>query len=466
MDQIDFNINNYSIQNLEDFFKFSTKNYTEDDIQRNIQLMKTKLLNCKELTNTLKEEINTFLNKSRIILTSNIEMNSKNYNFNPTKNTDINTVYNYKYPNGIINPVERQIQTKTVCINSLFRANFFKTNSCSFDYTFPTPIENVINMRAAFVEMPIFWYSISKIKKNNTFTIEIFNMEIANVLQPNTTNTIVIEDGNYTNTALVTYLNNYFFYTNNGLQFLVFAISDISTKTTLRAKTTIDNDTNLYYPFDAGTYYSPNFYYTITFSNVEFFDANDTTPPKTTVDCLNIKKPCPNSTPQCDNNTQKCSTPYASYLASSASILGFKNNKYTATYNNTYFDYSTATTYHCYLQGEYAYGRDLFQYLFLEINDYQNNFTTDSVISIIGNNNYAGNNILAVIPITGNSNSIMFNNSSDGIVKCREYFGPVRLNKLTIRILSQYGTVLDLNGYDYFIILELQQLYTNYKTNE
>lgn len=466
MDQIDFNINNYSIQNLEDFFKFSTKNYTEDDIQRNIQLMKTKLLNCKELTNTLKEEINTFLNKSRIILTSNIEMNSKNYNFNPIKNTDINTVYNYKYPNGIINPVERQIQTKTVCINSLFRANFFKTNSCSFDYTFPTPIENVINMRVAFVEMPIFWYSISTIKKNNTFTIEIFNMEIANVLQPNTTNTIVIEDGNYTNTALVTYLNNYFFYTNNGLQFLVFAISDISTKTTLRAKTTIDNDTNLYYPFDAGTYYSPNFYYTITFSNVEFFDANDTTTPKTTVDCLNIKKPCPNSTPQCDNNTQKCSTPYASYLASSASILGFKNNKYTATYNNTYFDYSTATTYHCYLQGEYAYGRDLFQYLFLEINDYQNNFTTDSVISIIGNNNYAGNNILAVIPITGNSNSIMFNNSSDGIVKCREYFGPVRLNKLTIRILSQYGTVLDLNGYDYFIILELQQLYTNYKTNE
>jgi hypothetical protein len=98
MDQIDFNINNYSIQNLEDFFKFSTKNYTEDDIQRNIQIMKTKLLNCKELTNTLKEEINTFLNKSRIILTSNIEMNSKNHNFNPIKNTDINTCLLYTSP--------------------------------------------------------------------------------------------------------------------------------------------------------------------------------------------------------------------------------------------------------------------------------------------------------------------------------------------------------------------------------
>jgi hypothetical protein len=44
----------------------------------------------------------------------------------------------------------------------------------------------------------------------------------------------------------------------------------------------------------------------------------------------------------------------------------------------------------------------------------------------------------------------------------REYFGPVKLTKLTIRILNQYGEVLDLNGYDYFIILELQQIYSNY----
>jgi hypothetical protein len=184
------------------------------------------------------------------------------------------------------------------------------------------------------------------------------------------------------------------------------------------------------------------------------------------MDCLNLKKTCPTTAPQCSNKDQRCSTPYASYLRSSASILGFKNNEYIITSTDTHYDYSTATTYNCYLQSEYAYGRDLFQYLFLEINDYHNNFTTDSVISIIGNNNYVGNNILAVIPITSNSNSIMFNNSSDGVVKCREYFGPVRLNKMSIKVLSQYGDVLDLNGYDYFIILELQQLYTNYKTTE
>lgn len=64
-------------------------------------------------------------------------------------------------------------------------------------------------MRVAFVEMPIFWYSISSSKNNNTFTIQLFNM--AGVPQPDTTNTIVIEDGNYTSAALVTYLNNYFF---------------------------------------------------------------------------------------------------------------------------------------------------------------------------------------------------------------------------------------------------------------
>jgi len=466
MEEIDFNINNYSIQNLEEFFKFTTINYTKDDVHQHIEIMKNKLLNYKGLSDNLKEDINTFLNKSSIILLTNIQMNSKNHIFNPIKNTEINTVYNYKYPNGIINPIERQTQTKTVCINSLFRTNFFKTNSCCFDYTFPTPIENVISMRVAMVEMPIFWYSISSIKQNNTFTITISGTQLNGLdLYPTTTHTIVIEDGNYTTSSLVTYLNNYFTHTLNGLEYLIFSINGINAKATLRAKVPVDDDPTEIYPFVVGNnYYSPDLSYTITFSVVKFVDANDTLPTKTTVDCLNLKKTCPPTATECSNQDQRCSTPYASYLKSFASILGFKNNQYIITPNNTHYDYSTATTYNCYLQGEYAYGRDLYQYLFLEINDYHNNFTTDSVISIIGNNNYVGNNILAVIPITSNSNSIMFNNSSDGIVKRREYFGPVRLTKISIKILSQYGDVLDLNGYDYFIILELKQLYTNYKT--
>jgi hypothetical protein len=37
--------------------------------------------------------------------------------------------------------------------------------------------------------------------------------------------------------------------------------------------------------------------------------------------------------------------------------------------------------------------------------------------------------------------------------------GPVRLEKLTIRLLDKFGNVIHLNGNDYSIALELQVLY-------
>ena len=451
MDHIDFNINNYNINDLEEFYKFTDKKYTEDDINKNIQIMKEKLFNCKEITDKLKKQINEFLNKSSIILLSNIKTNDTNHNFNPIKNTDLNTVYNYKYPSGIINPIERQTQTKTICINSLFRDNFFNTNSSSFDYIFPSTIENVIKMTASFVEVPIFWYDISSKNQNNRFSIKLFNVNNgSNGFVPEKTAEIIIEDGTYSSSSIIAYLNTFFYTYQNGLQFLVCSISETKSKFSIRAANyKVDSNSmtsinSIQMPFDASlslmtnSYYSPDFYFKIIFNNTPFFD---------------IK------------NTDNLQNPYLNYLKSTASILGFKNNEYTITYNNTFYDYTTGTTYNCYLESEYSYGRYVHQYLFLEINDYNKNFSTNSVISLVGNNNYVGDNIISVIPITNNSSTIMFNNNNDGIVKCREYFGPVRLKKLTIRILDQFGNVLDLNGYDYFIVLELEQLYTNYKTN-
>ena len=60
MTNFDFDIKNYTIKNIENFFKFTTS-YTEDDINTKIKLMKDKLLNCKEL-DSLTNEITIFLN--------------------------------------------------------------------------------------------------------------------------------------------------------------------------------------------------------------------------------------------------------------------------------------------------------------------------------------------------------------------------------------------------------------------
>lgn len=424
--EFDFDITNYTIKNIEDFFKFTTS-YTEDDINNNIKLMKDKLLNCKELY-PLTNEITHFLNKSREMLMLNI---ATNHNLIYPKQIDINNTYNYKYSSGLVNPIERQTQTKNLCINSKFRINYFKTDSASFDYILPIPIEHVISMKVSCLEIPIFWYNISSKQKNNVFTIKLFNMQFNNLPVQDKTHTIIIEDGNYTSVAIVTYLNNYFFYNKEGLNYLLVSISDIDAKLVFRAKHPSDNDAEVIYPFDnTNNYYSPDFSFQIIFNDTSF----------------------------CDIPHNQMLT----YFKSSANILGFKLNQYTITRNNIHYNYSINNIYEAYLESEFPYGNYQNDYLFLEVNDYHNNFTTNSVISLVSPNNYVSDNIIAVIPITGSSNAIVYN-TNDGINKSREYFGPIKLSKLSIRILNQYGEVLDLNGYNYFTILEIKQLYNNYK---
>jgi len=428
MKDFDFDIKNYTIKNIEDFFKITTSSYTEDEIEKKVNSMKEKLIARDSLTS----EITVFLDKASEMLMLNIDTPRSNNVIHP-KQVDINNIYNHKYPSGLVNPIERQIQTKSLCINSLFRTNYLNSESSSFDYVIPVPIENVIRMRVSFIEIPNFWYNISSKRKNNMFTINLFNMQMMGVPLDDASHTIIIEDGNYASSVLVEYLNNYFYTNGQGLDFLRVSIDEMNAKVVIRAKHPSDNDQDSIYPFEeTNQYYSPDFTFQIIFNETPF------------------------------SNASQKQTQAQSYFKSSANILGFRLNEYTVTRDNSHKNHSLNITYQGYLISDFAYGNYQYEYLFLEINDYHNNFTTNTVISLIGNNNYVSDNIIAVIPITGGSNTITYNDSNDGINKSREYFGPVKLSKLSIRILNQYGEPIDCNGYDYFTILEIQQLYNNY----
>ena len=74
--------------------------------------------------------------------------------------------------------------------------------------------------------------------------------------------------------------------------------------------------------------------------------------------------------------------------------------------------------------------------------------------------NYLGNNIIGRLTIDGGINTIITNNNSDCVFKKREYFGPVKLEKLHIRLLDKYSSVLNLNNNDISILLELEQIYS------
>ena len=114
---------------------------------------------------------------------------------------------------------------------------------------------------------------------------------------------------------------------------------------------------------------------------------------------------------------------------------------------------------------ESTYKTSFNNYFFIDVDDFHSNHVTDALVSVvrtskIGSTSYLGNNIMARIPVTGEYNSIIVNKLVDCILTKREYFGPVKLERMNIRLLDRFGKVIDLNNNDYSLVFEVVQLYS------
>ena len=131
-------------------------------------------------------------------------------------------------------------------------------------------------------------------------------------------------------------------------------------------------------------------------------------------------------------------------------LLGFRNKRYCIPNTKT-------------LCGDAAMNLIGSSYFLLEVNDFNNNHP--QVISYNPGTNYSYNirNILATIQNTAETNNIIFQDSSDRIHKARKYFGPVRIKKLHMRLLDEYGRPVDLNNGDFSINLEIETINAPHK---
>ena len=216
---------------------------------------------------------------------------------------------------------------------------------------------------------------------------------------------IIIPDGNYMSNEIVYCLNNYFTNIGQGLQNLYVSFDTYTSHLIIRAKNS--NDVNyeiIHYPYDpTSLYYSEDFYFELNFL--------------------------------CDN------TLYNNNLHLNAGwLMGFNHPKYIIKKDN-------------------LYGANILNYAFLYIDDYNNNFY--NTISSLTYESYIENNIIAKINITSSPNTILFNNNSDFILKNRDYFGPVTIEKLHIKLLDSFGKVIDIRNNNYSISLEFDILYNN-----
>ncbi len=98
-------------------------------------------------------------------------------------------------------------------------------------------------------------------------------------------------------------------------------------------------------------------------------------------------------------------------------------------------------------------------YLFLELNDF--NYSSASRLIGLFLDNFIDKNIIAKIPYKTDDNSFttIYLNEQNIVSSTRNYFGPIHLQKLGIRLLNSFGEIVNLHNRDFSFTLEMEILY-------
>ena len=339
------------------------------------------------------------------------------------KQPTVQYTYEYPFPAGNINPLEKRTITKILCLDTLYRDQYYATNSNQILWKLPYVFKNVVSMKLISTQLPISYYMFSKANKTDTFTLNLYNMlKNGTTFYPNKSIQVVIPEGNYDVSSFVTSVNNMFNNIKGGLEYLCIDIDYIKAKLAIRTKNITDSIRDVIVYDSSNNYYSPNFYFEIDFGKI---------------------------LPQ---DTQ----------LNAGFIMGFNQPFYTVTKQETYTN--NVAVIPLFFQGilfaEMTFGNSILNYVFIDVDDFNNNYITNTITSLRKNNSYLGNNILARVSITSTPNSVIEDNGSDHIYKEREYLGPVDIERLKIRILDRDGNLVDLENNNYSLVFECTMLYT------
>jgi hypothetical protein len=435
--EFDFNIDNYSLSELEKFLSL-TQNYDFNDINEKCSKMNSIIIQSNDYDKGYKNRLGKFLEKAKLRLVKNIKeisqgddgfiedydklliatdeghvinkttttyaghtfvMNPESISTNDIidKNKSLQPIESFPtlIARSNLNNLKRKSILQTLVINTLFREDYFNTTSTDFSIVLPYYFKNVLSIRLSSLQLPNVIYCISNYNGNNTFYIKEENTGLSG--------TITYPNGNYNDigdfsTLLQTEIN-----TQLGISPDRFIVSF----DTNSGQINISNNTN-------------NF-------TMVFYESVDTVNGS-----YRILKPTKGQRQQ---NCVELEEIYKKF----GWIIGYRKSYYTGSNS-----YTTEAVYN----GAYP------NYIYFTLNDF-NNSQAQNVFGMYSKS-IIGDNILAMIPITSASFYVNFTTGSDLIEKRREYFGPVRIQRLKIQLLNQYGDLINLNNMDYSFSLELE----------
>lgn len=444
MDGFDFNIQNYSLAEMEDLLGLaSKKGYTSDDVEHCKQRLVVKLASSS--LGKQEDKIIDFLNAVHKCLLSNLSSTSSGDTrfYSPVTHLKHNTIIpgskanghfvipdpyrmydSDKYndtaglvvgqsgaPPGTINPVKYSTVAVSVNIDSRFRPNYFSTKSTDLHITLPEKIDNVINYRVGSFEIPFYAiYSISELNGNNAIQIQWGNGTSPPASSPYPhTFTIVVPDGNYYTTTVTTNI--------------LASASIENTINTIINSNTVPNGL-------AGLLY----FYIDQVSGKGVFAQTSTAPAIYFKVVSNVRS----------NGDLNYDSPLMSFLGWE---LGFRNAENLSKNSGAGSKGSVVS--------ESLVATRSTNYIFISIDDYNN--SVNNYYSAVFSESYAINNIITRVNV-GFLQDIN-EASSTQLNRQRCFFGPVNIQKLRITLYDNFARVVNLNNMDWNIELIFECVY-------
>ena len=427
MENLDLDINNYTIKDIEKFFRFRpNSHYTAKDVEQKEYEIREQLLTSGHVNRRFKSDLIAFLEKAKEWLTlvkckpdNAPTIIPKNYKLDTldtplskeplSRSDDLiqrpNTQFIYTQESdflpGVINPLTTRVITKCLNIDTKFRDNLYTTQCSDFTIQLPMKLNKVVSMQLSALEIPITFYGISTDYGNNFWYMSV------NYTPPNTTTPVneskicVVPDGNYNAFDFIEVLNKVIKKSTSPAfsiySYLEFTL-DITSSGSGTGKLTIDA---------SGAYQS---------------NVNTIT--------LDFRR---------DIIGNIDSIPVTSKIGWN---LGFTRALYT---------------------GQPKYVADTIiepaslKYFYLVVDDF-NNSANNHFIGIF-NKSVLSPNILARISMKGSYFSILMESDFTVVTEPRKYFGPVDIQKLKIQLIDDHGRVLKMNDSNFSFSIVLKMVY-------
>jgi len=435
MENLDLDINNYSIKDIEAFFQLNPNiKYTASDIEAKEYQIREILLKSNHVNKRFKTNLIEFLTlaKNWLIFVKCPSPKQpttipKNYQLDPfdvprSKPTISRTEELVNRPEtqfiytkdgeflpGNMNPLNTRTISKCLNIDTRFRDNLYTTQSSDFTIQLSTKFNKVVSLELSAVEIPVTFFGIAASYGNNFLSIYVNYSTVdasGNVLSTTSEQEIfVIADGNYTSNDFIDVLNYTLSLRDNKNQFVdptnVFSYIQFSV------------DFNELGAGSRRVSFGP------TLSSIYLINEI----------ILDFSKNIQGQPDSTDIYTK----------------LGWNLGFIKPTYSGSSFYVSENMI------------EPNTKYIYLSVDDF-NNSSNNQFISAFSQLNL-NSSILARISLKDLLINTITENSSNIVTQPRHYFGPVDIQRLRIRLFDEFGRVLSMNNSNFSFCLTLKLLY-------